>query len=189
MVDASTTSQAPETAVIVPIPAAEFAVAEHRRRFDTSATWGVGAHVSVLYPFAHPAEVDAALIARLGAALRSVTAFDCTFGRCEWFGDDVVWLAPEPAQPFRDLTAAVWSEFPEHPPYAGAHADVVPHLTVGESRRGTRAELKDAETAVSIHLPIRTHVDRVVLIAGTSEPSSWRTVQEFPLGMATSRFG
>jgi len=64
-----------ETAVIVPVPELEVAVADHRRRLDVAATWGVGAHVSVIYPFAAPADVDAALIARLAVALRSVDAF------------------------------------------------------------------------------------------------------------------
>jgi len=171
-----------ETAVIVPVPELEVAVADHRRRLDVAATWGVGAHVSVIYPFAAPADVDAALIARLAVVLRSVDAFPAEFERCEWFGDEVLWLAPEPAQPFRNLTAAVWREFSQYPPYGGAYDDVVPHLTVGERRRGSAADLQDAEVAVSACLPIRAHIDRAVLIAGAPEPDSWRTVHEFPLG-------
>jgi 2'-5' RNA ligase len=173
--------RATETAVVVPVPAAEPAVAGHRRHLDVAASWGVGAHVSVLYPFVAPTAVDHALLARLGAALRSVPAFDCVFGRCEWFAEHVLWLAPEPAQPFRALTAAVWREFPDFPPYAGAHDDVVPHLTVGESRCGTLADLKNAEAQVRGHLPISTRVNRVVLLEGSTEPGSWRTVYEFPL--------
>jgi 2'-5' RNA ligase len=176
-----TMARATETAVVVPVPAAEPVVAGHRRRLDVAASWGVGAHVSVLYPFAPPSVVDDALIARLDAALRVVPAFDCAFERCEWFGDDVLWVAPEPAQPFRALTTAVWREFPEYPPYGGAHDDPVPHLTVGESRRGTRADLERAEAEVSPQLPVRTHIDRVVLLAGTSEPDSWRPVRHFAL--------
>ncbi len=55
-----------------------------------------------------------------GSALQRMPAFDCAFGRREWFGEDVPWLAPEPDEPFRDLTAAVWRAFPEQPPYGGA---------------------------------------------------------------------
>ena len=65
-----TVARATETAVVVPVPAAEPVVAGHRRRLDVAASWGVGAHVSVLYPFAPPSVVDDALIARLDAALR-----------------------------------------------------------------------------------------------------------------------
>lgn len=43
-----------QTAVIVPVPAAEALVGSHRRRLDRAAGWGVPAHVTVLYPFLHP---------------------------------------------------------------------------------------------------------------------------------------
>ena len=172
---------ATETAVIVPIDAAEPVVAEHRHHLDVAASWGVPAHVSVLYPFVHPDAIDDDVISRLSTALRSVPAFDCTFGRCDWFGQDVLWLAPDPDRPFRELTSAVWRAFPDHPPYGGVFEDVVPHLTVGERRRGSVSALQAAEATVSRQLPIRVHIDRAVLIAGSAEPDSWHRVQEFRL--------
>jgi hypothetical protein len=108
-----------QTAVIVPVPAVDSLVGEHRSHLDMAASWGVPVHVSVLYPFVEPAKVDDDLIATLASALGPVTAFDCRFTRTQWFGQDVLWLDPEPAQPFRDLTAAVWGTFPHHPPYGG----------------------------------------------------------------------
>lgn len=56
------------------------------------ASWGVPAHVSVLYPFVEPAQVDDDLIATLAAVLGAVSAFDCCFARTQWFGKDVLWL-------------------------------------------------------------------------------------------------
>jgi hypothetical protein len=174
-------SSATETAVVVQVAEAEPAVAQHRLRFDVAASWGVGAHVSVLYPFVPPGHVDEHVIRRLRAAVGRLDAFECTFQRCAWFDDEVLWLAPEPSTPFRDLTNAVWTEFPEHPPYEGAIADVVPHLTVGERSRATLQELRDVERAVSRSLPVSTYVDRVALIAGRPESDSWRTVRQLPL--------
>jgi 2'-5' RNA ligase len=173
---------ATHSAVIVPVPALEIAVAEHRSQLDVAASWGVPAHVTVLYPFVLPQEIDAALLDRLERALRSAQSFDCTFGRVDWFGEDVVWVAPDPDRPFRELTEAVWAVFPECPPYGGVFDDVVPHVTVGERRHGTLAELRAAEAAVTAHLPVRTRIDRVRLIAGTDAPDSWTTVREFGLG-------
>jgi hypothetical protein len=92
-----------------------------------------------------------------------------------------LWLAPEPAQPFREFTAAVWRAFPEHPPYGGAHADSVPHLTVAECRRGTLAEMRAAERVVRQGLPLVARAERILLLAGTCASNSWRTVHEFPL--------
>jgi 2'-5' RNA ligase len=174
--------QPTQTALIVAVPDLERAVAEHRRRLDVAASWGVPAHVTVLYPFVAPGAVDAELIAGLGEALASVEPFDCEFARSQWFGEDVVWLAPDPDQPFRDLTDAVWRRFPQHPPYGGAFDDVVPHVTVGDSRGGSLADLRAAEVATRAHLPIRTRIERVLLIAGTDAPDSWRTIGEFSLG-------
>jgi 2'-5' RNA ligase len=176
-----------ETAVIVPIDAAEVVVAEHRRKLDAATSWGVPAHVTVVYPFVHPMAADDAVLSRLGAALSSVPAFECSFTRCQWFGAAVLWLAPEPEQPFRDLTTAVWQAFPEYPPYGGAFDDVVPHLTVGEVSergRGSLQQLRAAEADVSPQLPIRTRVDHVLLIAGTNVADSWYTMREFCLSPA-----
>jgi hypothetical protein len=142
----------------------------------------VPAHLSIVYPFAPPAEVDDCVLTRLAAAIGTVHAFDCVFPLTAWFGHDVLWLAPEPARPFRDLTTAVVAAFPAHQPYGGIYDDAVPHLTVGERRLGSTADLVAGEHAVRGQLPIRARVDRAVLLAGRPQRDSWQPVVEFPLG-------
>ena len=110
-----------------------------------------------------------------------VSRFNAVLSHVDWFADTVVWLAPRPDQPWRDLTAAVWRRFPEAPPYAGAHDDVVPHLTIGHDV--SRPVLEHAAAAVTAHLPITIAVDKVRLITGTPDHNPWRTVCEFPLGV------
>ena len=173
-----------QTAVIVPVAAAESAVGDHRRRLDHSAAWGVPAHVTVLYPFVPPAELDLDVVRRLREACAAVPAFDCAFAECAWFGDDVLWLAPDPDRPFRDLTDRVCDAFPGVLPYGGRFDDVVPHLTVGEARLGGVDELRRVATQVGAALPLPTRIERARLIAGTDHPESWRTVAEIPLGPA-----
>ena len=169
-----------ETALVVMVPEAEAAVSAHRRRLDPAASWGVPAHVTVLYPFAPPRALTESTIARLAALVQSVAAFDCTFVRAAWFGSDVLYLVPEPDEPFRALTRLVAQEFPDYPPYEGVHADVVPHLTVGGPGAAT-SDLQRAETTLLPALPVRTWVDTVHLMAGSDEPDAWRTVRELPL--------
>jgi len=173
-----------ETAVIVRVPAAEPVVGEHRQHLDAAAAKGVPAHVTVLYPFVSPETVTPHVVAALAAAVASVSAFDCRFGRTRWFGQDVLWLDPEPAEPFRLLTAAVWEAFPRCPPYGGVHDDVVPHLTVAEERLGGLGALRAAEQAVQPGLPLYARIDRVLLIAGTQGANSWRTLSALPLSAA-----
>jgi 2'-5' RNA ligase len=157
-------------------------VADHRRRLDPSAGWGVPAHVTVVFPFLPPSRLSHSVFDRLDVALGSVAPFDCVLGETRWFGDQVLWLAPDPDEPFRQLTSAVWEAFPECPPYQGAHPDLVPHLTVGDRRGGATVDaLRAAETAVATGLPIRAAIDAVLLIEGTQELASWRTVRGFTL--------
>ncbi len=170
-----------QTAVLALLPAADPVVGQHREHLDRAAAWGVPAHVTVIYPFVAPGDVDDELVARLGGAVGAVPAFDVTFPRTAWFGDDVLWLAPEPAQPFCDLTAAVFAAFPDHPPYGGAFDGSAPHLTVGERRLADLAALQRAETDVCEHLPLTAHVDRVQLLAGSDAPGSWTVLRELPL--------
>ena len=117
---------ATHTALIIAVAPAEPVVGGLRARLDPSASWGVPAHITVLYPFLLPDGVDERVRAVLGEVVAAVPAFDLALTRTAWFGDSVLWLAPEPAGPLRDLTAAVAARFPQAPPYGGAFADVVP---------------------------------------------------------------
>jgi hypothetical protein len=181
--DAPTPTQ---TALIVSVPAAEAVVGEHREHLDVAASWGVPAHVTVLYPFLEPARARAPdVMASVGVAIGTVGAFMCSFRRTAWFDDDVLYLDPDPAQPFRDLTAAVWSAFPDHPPYGGAHATVVPHLTIGQRQLGARIALEEAERKIGSSLPVHAYVDRVLLVAGAPAARSWRALGEFALARET----
>jgi 2'-5' RNA ligase len=157
-----------QTALIVAVPEAEDAVGPFRATFDTAASWGVPAHVTVLYPFLPPEQINAHVLTAISAAVAEVPRFDATFTHVEWFDDAVVWLAPQPNEPFRQLTDAVWRRFPETPPYAGAHPDSVPHLTIGHDQ--PKHQLSQAAEAVSTHLPIRAAITAVRLITGAPEP-------------------
>lgn len=175
------------TAVIVALPAAEPVVGVHRQRLDSSAPWGIPAHITVLYPFLAPEAVDDAVVAALAEAVRSVPAFDCRLVDTAWFDRDVLWLRPDPAEPFRRLTGAVWRAFPDSPPYAGEHDGDTPHLTVGERAVAVAQGLDDgclqrAEAQVRAGLPLHQRVDHALLVAGSPAPRAWRTLHRLPLG-------
>jgi hypothetical protein len=51
-------SSGTQSALIVTVPAAEEAVGPHRAHFDKAAAWGVPAHVTILYPFMPPSDID-----------------------------------------------------------------------------------------------------------------------------------
>jgi 2'-5' RNA ligase len=111
-----------------------------------------------------------------------VPRFTLTLARTAWFGDTVLWLAPEPDRPLRALTTALSARFPQCPPYGGEFTDVVPHLTVGDGH--PKADLDAAAGAVAAHLPIRTAVTEITLMTGRREPRTWHALARFPLGPA-----
>jgi hypothetical protein len=122
--------------------------------------------VTVLFPFQDGTEVEEHELAQLFGGFE---AFDYILDRIERFDAGVVWLHPEPSEPFEDLTAAVWRRWPDHPPYEGMFDVVVPHLTVSE----TPIEL-------DIALPISACAREVTLIEEGAD-LRWATRQTFPL--------
>lgn len=175
-----------ESALLITVPAAEPAVARHRSRLDRSAADGVPAHITVLYPFLPPGQIDAGVRAALERLFASVPAFRFTLDRTAWFGDQVVWLGPSDPAPFSSLTDLTAAAFPSCPPYGGQFAQVIPHLTLGEAVRAPLADLRAAEAAVRPHLPIAAEATEVTLMAGPPPRSAppggrWTTVTTFPL--------
>jgi hypothetical protein len=136
--------------------------------------------VTVLFPSAPPTVLDEPTLGRVRAAVGAGPAFRYASGRTAWFGDDVLWLAPEDPGPFRELTHRVHAEFPEHPPFEGAFADVVPHLTVGH--RHPRPVLAAAERQVQTELPVTGEATEVVLLVRQDPGGRWTTRATFPLG-------
>ncbi|MGH8346758.1 MAG: 2'-5' RNA ligase family protein [Pseudomonas sp.] len=174
--------------MIVPVPEAEPAVESFRAELDRAAAWGIPAHVTVLYPFLPPDLIGPQELRRLSEVVRTVQRFDVAFPHVEWFGGDVVWLAPEPGDGFKALTAAVSSAFPDCPPYSGAFAEVIPHLTV--AARADPNRMRAAARAVTARLPINAHVQRVHLYQGSAAPGAWhrsRNGTTYPLKLTSSQ--
>lgn len=167
------------SALIVPIPEAEPVVAGLRQRLDRSASWGVPAHLTVIFPFLPPDQLNPQVLAAVRLIAAGVPRFYLTLDTIGWFGDRVLWLSPNPAEPFRELTNRLAVRFPQAQPYDGEFADVVPHLTVGHDAPG----LAEAAAEVEPRLPIRARVTSLRLITGRREPGDcWHTLTDFPLG-------
>ncbi|MFC5952412.1 2'-5' RNA ligase family protein [Pseudonocardia lutea] len=171
---------ATESAVIVSVPEAEPVVGKFRAALDRSASWGVPAHVTLIYPFLPPDRIGPSELQRLRDAVRSVPRFDVSFSEVRWFERTAVWLAPHPPDGFHALIAAVWAAFPECPPYGGAFRTSVPHLTIGHE--ADLDALSAAGAAVSPRLPVTASVQVAHLFQGSDAPGAWRSVAELPLG-------
>jgi 2'-5' RNA ligase len=167
----------PASAIVARVPLPR-ALERLRTSWDWAASVGVPAHVTVLFPFL-PAEQ---LLPGVRRELATLTAahppFDLRFERVGRF-PGVVYLAPEPAAPFLELTRAVVRRYPDHPPYGGAFELVVPHLTITESEE---APLDDIAASAAAALPFRHHVSSLEVLVEGGE-GRWHRQWRLPLGV------
>jgi 2'-5' RNA ligase len=158
---------------------AERAIDRYRRRLDPSTSFRSPAHVTVLFPFMAPEEITDAVLDELGELFGRYDAFPFSLAEVRWFDDRVVYLAPTPAAPFQELTAAVQDAFPKYPPYEGAFTEVIPHVCVGREAR--KLFMQVAGWLIKRHLPITGTVTEVWLMTiGDPEPY-YRLRKAFPL--------
>ena len=169
-------SRLSDTAVVIRVPLPD-GLERVRRRYDRSAS-GAPAHVTLLYPFVARPLLDGDVRARVASVAASIEPFVARFAQVrQWPG--VVYLAPEPEAPFRAMIGALIEQFPDHPPYGGAHAEVIPHLTVAEAEQGPLDEIGAAAVR---WLPFERPVVAVeVLVDGPDR--HWRRHWRVPLGV------
>jgi 2'-5' RNA ligase len=151
----------PASALAVPVPAAAEIIPLPR--------------ITVLFPFVAPRRIDP----RLQAAIRQIASqaapFEFALARVDRF-PGVLYLAPEPSEPFKRLTAQCTARWPEVPPYGGAYDEVVPHLTVAEG-----AEPPGLAEQLERRLPLRTEATHLALLV-RERRSRWSIRARFPLG-------
>ena len=169
----------PETALICRVPEAERHIARYRERYDPSARRNVPAHVTILYPFMPPQQVDAAVLERLRGIAHSVPCFSYRLAETQRF-PVALYLAPDPDEHFSALTDGIYHAFPDYPPFEGKFETVVPHVTVAH---GDEALLCEIEVELRIALPasgLQARCTELVLIENSS--GRWEQMQTFPLG-------
>ena len=128
----------PFSALVVPVPAAAWIVGDRA---------SVPAHVTHLGPFLPRVELTEGLLAELGSFFADVVPFSFDLDEVCVFPSGVVYLAPQPPAPFRQLTVELARRYPDHPPYEGQFSDVVPHVTVpllqGESPADVEGRVRE----------------------------------------------
>jgi len=142
----------------------------------------VHAHITLLGPFAEPADITDGLVAELRALFADVTAFPFRLTELSRFpGDGPTYLSPEPARPFRQLTLQLHRHFAEYPPYGGRFDSVVPHLTI---------PMSDDESPDTLHgeldgvLPVSAVAREAELV--WFEPGATRVLETFRFGTSAA---
>ena len=164
-----------ETHLILPVPAADALVGPYRARLDPSASVGVPAHITLLGPFVERDALrrdDLTALAELFAATPSMRFALVRVARFE----HSLYLEPEPAEPFVALIEALWRRWPDHPPYGGAHREIVPHLTVAVGESAFEA----VRAALEPRLPLSAEAREAWLIVRT-QAGNWAVHRRFAL--------
>lgn len=75
-----------QSSLVVLCPEAEPVVGPHRPILDPAAVWGAPGHVTVLYPFIPPAELNGLHLAQLPTVVSRMPEVEIEFGDVGWFG-------------------------------------------------------------------------------------------------------
>jgi 2'-5' RNA ligase len=132
-------------------------------------------HLTVIDPFVPTFLLDADVLAGVREVLEGFEPFTYELAGVRRF-PGVLYLAPEPADPFIAITQALWQRFPEHPPYEGQFEEIVPHVTLALG-----AEPPGLAEHVAARLPLHGRVDDVWLYMEDAS-GTWRAAERFALG-------
>ena len=170
-----------ESALVILVPDAEALVKPFRDAHDPAAAAGMPAHVTLLYPFLSPAEINEAVLGELHRCFLQFAPFRYALGAPRRFSPGVLYLALEPEEPFRRLTLAIWDRYPQTPPYGGEHDDIVPHLTVASLADERRLDDVAGEFArAALGRPrVEASVSEITLME--THFGRWRVRAGFPL--------
>jgi hypothetical protein len=173
-----------ESALVLLVPEAEALVKPFRDRHDPAAAAGMPAHITLLYPFRPPDEISATVLDGLRQCFAGFASFRFELTAIRRFESPiaVLYLAPEPAEPFRELTLAIWQRFPETAPYGGRHAEITPHLSVAQAADQMQLDpiAQGFAAASQGVLPIGATAAEVALMDTRS--GRWQTRTTFSLG-------
>lgn len=161
------------SSIMILVPDAEPIVGELRREHDPAMIAGIGAHITLLFPFVPAPQIDDVLLARI--------TFDCgplalTFDRVERF-PGLAYLALADARPVIAVMRELQAAWPAYPLYEGKFPEAVPHLTVAY---GEDDVLDRVSAELALELPLTTTIVCASLMI-EDESSHWTERARFAL--------
>lgn len=168
------------TAILIPIHQLEPALRPFRDRHLRGSATKLPPHVTVFYPFLPPEQIDDAARARLKALFASLPPIACTLGTTGRFAQgSVLYLAPEPAEPFLALGRKIGQTFPAAGP---DRREPVMHVTIAQGGPAEKLDELDAEFRREHGgaMPWRVEAREACLYAKVA--GAWRLEAAFALG-------
>jgi 2'-5' RNA ligase len=166
------------TLLALMVPEAEPVVGSFRDVYDPSARRGLGAHITLIYPFVDSELLTPGVLARVREVVADLPAPMFRLSDVQTF-PSVIWLAPEPARPIIQIASALERAFPDHPKGGGAFPDFVPHLSVARHVQQEKAAIiNELEARIEDHGPIYGWCESMALLV--SDNRRWRELAQYP---------
>ncbi|UGB47020.1 2'-5' RNA ligase family protein [Frateuria edaphi] len=157
---------------------ADAVVGPVRERWDPSARRGLGAHITIRYPFLPLEHLSPRDLDQLAAAISTVPGFRYTLARVSRF-PTTIFLDPEPLAPFAALRTAIEGTFGARLPL-DTFPRYVPHLSVARNVKEKALDVLVELDAALVAGPITCRCSEVVLLERASGP--WIARARLPLG-------
>jgi 2'-5' RNA ligase superfamily len=167
-----------QTALAIPVPAADPLLASVAARFPGVVREGVPSHVSVQYPFLAASELDGEVIGALSELFGGQRPIPVTFATCHRLGG-FVYVRPNPIDGLAELAVRVRQRWPEVAPPEGWDGEVGPHLTV--AMRASEQTADTIEREVATALPISAELREAWLVTFDGR---WALREQFEFGTA-----
>ena len=169
-----------EAALVILVPEVEPLVSAFRLKHDPFANMGIPAHITIDYPFLPGIDPGQQLHRELAELFVKTEASQFAFRDLARF-PDVLYLAPDPVTPFKELIDMVAARFPESPSYGGAFDNIVPHLTIAqtEDEEILKSIERQLERLLPEYLPLSTRAEHVWLM--DNRKGIWQKRNSFPL--------
>jgi len=168
------------TLLALMVPEAEPRVGDMRARLDPSARLGLGAHITLVYPWLDSVDVSEDALSRLRRITSAHAAVSFQLDRVDTF-PSTVWLGPTPVEAIAALASSLEAAFPERPRIGPDFERYTPHLSVARNVRNDRDNIVAAlHDRLHIHGPVECLCKDVhVMERGAA---GWRVLASSPLG-------
>lgn len=168
-----------ESTLLIPVLSAEPLIKNLRSKYDSNSHHGVPPHITILYPFKNPDEINAQDLTQLKKIFSERSVFSFVLNRINTFPEVVVYLEPSEREKFINLTEEIIQAFPKYRPYEGKFGKINPHLTLGRELGERFSEaLDDIRKEIEMKLPIPARAQEAWLMQSTND--IWSLKEKFP---------
>jgi 2'-5' RNA ligase len=169
------------TLLALMVPEAESLVGDTRASLDPSARLGLGAHITLVYPWLDSTDVTDEALIRLRRTVARHAALSFELDRVDTF-PSTVWLAPSPSEAIESLAASLEAAFQEKPRVGPDFERYVPHVSVARNVRKDRDNILAAlHDRLHIHGPVECLCKDVHVME--RDTAGWRVLASLPLGL------